>query len=236
MVRTSDQSLLGQSSGEKHYLLEILERLPYLGIEPPRPLSLDHISQKVVALIKVLVAEIQRSPQFTGLVFVEQRVWVATLAEILTIHPSTKDLFRVGTYVGASNSSKRKVDIASFAEPKNQQTTLEDFRAGTTNLILATSVLEEGIDVSNCHLVICFERPKNLKSFVQRRGRARKQESKYFIFIPDTGIARSSESWQSLEMAMRAAYENDMREVERAELREQDNECAERFLEIPGTG
>jgi ERCC4-related helicase len=238
MVSASDSQLLDLSVNEKQHLLDILTHLTPVndGMGLSTPLSLEHISQKVDKLVEVLVTEAKNTPEFTGLVFVEQRIWVAVLAEILRIHPQTKDLFRVGTFVGTSQSSKRKANIATFAEPRNQQATLDDFRAGKLNLILATSVLEEGIDVSSCHLVICFERPKNLKSFVQRRGRARKIESKYFIFIPDAGSGRPPESWQSLEDEMKAAYLDDMRQIKLAEGRELKDEGGERFFEVPMTG
>jgi ERCC4-related helicase len=181
MSRVFDQQLLDLSTEERQHLLKILKRLPLHVVMPEPSTILDSLSQKVHIFVDTLVAEVSGNPDFTGLVFVEQRVWVAALTEILTLHPRTRDLLRIGTFVGTSNSVKRKANIATFAEPKNQQNTLDSFRAGELNLILATSVLEEGIDVSNCDLVVCFERPKNLKSFVQRRGRARKQQSRYFI-------------------------------------------------------
>jgi ERCC4-related helicase len=228
--------LFDLSNDEKLYLLTILRKLPFSELIPMAHISLDHISQKVEKLVDLFVTEATDKPNFTGLVFVEQRVWVATLAEILSVHPKTKDLLRVGTFVGTSKSSKRKGDIASLAELKNQQNTLDDFRAGKTNLILATSVLEEGIDVSNCHLVICFERPKNLKSFVQRRGRARMQKSKYVIFFPEVGGGRPLESWQALEEEMKRAYLDDMRQARLAQEMEREEEEGERVFEVESTG
>jgi ERCC4-related helicase len=224
------------SEDEKLYLWTMLGKLPFSKAIPLARMSLDCISQKVETLVNLLVEEASDKPDFSGLVFVEQRVWVATLAEILSVHPKTKDLLRVGTFVGTSKSSKRKGDVANFAEPKNQQTTLDDFRAGNVNLILATSVLEEGIDVSNCHLVICFERPKNLKSFVQRRGRARMQKSKYIIFFPEVGGGRPMESWQALEEDMKRAYLDDMRQAHLAQEIELEEEDGERIFEVETTG
>ena len=52
-----------------------------------------------------------------------------------------------------------------------QTETLDDLRSGAKNLIISTSICREGIDIGACNIVICFEKPPNLKSFIQRRGR-----------------------------------------------------------------
>lgn len=230
------EQLLDWSNDDKHHLLAILRQLPFQELSPCISLDLDRLSQKAELLIDILVKEAQDNPDFTGLVFVEQRIWVAVLAKIFSAHPRTKDLFRVGTFLGSSSSSKRKAMIATSVEPKNQQTTLQDFRAGTKNLILATSVLEEGIDVSSCHLVICFERPKNLKSFVQRRGRARMQKSKYFVFMPQMASGNSPEGWEVLEQEMKKAYLDDLRQSQHANEREAEEEKGSRCFEVERTG
>jgi len=238
MVGVSDSQLLDLSVDEKSYLLNYLTRLLPAGDKwsASTPLSLEHLAQKVELLIDTLVTQSSGDAEFTCLIFVEQRVWVAVLAEILSLHPRTKGLLKVGTFVGTSQSSKRKANIATLAEPRNQQASLDQFRTGRLNVILATSVLEEGIDVSSCHLVICFERPKNLKSFIQRRGRARKQESKHIIFVPEAGSGRPVETWQSLEEEMKKAYLDDQRQVKDAEERELQADEGKRFFEVPATG
>jgi dsRNA-specific ribonuclease len=230
------EQLLDWSNDEKRHLLAVLRKLPFQATVPGHPLDAEQISEKVERLIDVLVGEARDKPELTGLVFVEQRAWLAVLAEILASHPRTRDLLRVGTFMGTSGSSKRKQMIAGLSEPRNQKTTLDDFRAGTTNLILATSVLEEGIDISSCHLVVCFERPKNLKSFVQRRGRARMQQSKYFIFMPDVGGGRDPDSWEALEQEMKKAYLDDMRQSKLAEENEKMGEEGSRTFEVAATG
>lgn len=223
------------SDHDKQYLLTILGKLPFGELSPCPALNLDHLSRKVKILIEVLMNEVQDNPDFTGLVFVEQRIWIAVIAEILVSHPRTSSLFRVGTFLGTSQMSARQASIAALPEPKNRQTTLDEFRSGKLNLILATSVLEEGIDVSNCHMVVCLERPKNLKSFVQRRGRARMQKSKYFIFTPDLGDGQSPEAWEELEGMMKRAYLDEMRQINLANEVEMDEEGS-RCFEVKNTG
>lgn len=49
------------------------------------------------------------------------------------------------------------------------------------NVLIATNIVEEGIDVPNCGLVIMFDEVKTYRSYVQSKGRARLSTSKYII-------------------------------------------------------
>ena len=113
-----------------------------------------------------------------------------------------------------SSSPNKKFDMGELVDIKNQVDTLDHLRQGTKNLIIATSVLEEGIDVSACNVVICFEKPPNLKAFIQRRGRARKSRSKYVLMFPDTDVMSQLSTWQQLEDEMRQRYMDEMRQIE----------------------
>uniref|UniRef100_A0A2P2JM52 Endoribonuclease Dicer homolog 2 n=1 Tax=Rhizophora mucronata TaxID=61149 RepID=A0A2P2JM52_RHIMU len=51
------------------------------------------------------------------------------------------------------------------------------------NIIVATSILEEGLDVQSCNLVIRFDPSNTVSSFIQSRGRARMQNSDYLLMV-----------------------------------------------------
>lgn len=51
------------------------------------------------------------------------------------------------------------------------------------NVIVATQILEEGLDVHGCNLVIRFDPAASSCSFIQSRGRARMKGSDYLILI-----------------------------------------------------
>lgn len=51
------------------------------------------------------------------------------------------------------------------------------------NIIVATSILEEGLDVQSCNLVIRFDPSVTVCSFIQSRGRARVQNSDYILMV-----------------------------------------------------
>lgn len=192
------------------------------------------LSPKLQVLLKILNEEV--GPSFTGIIFVEQRAVVAALAEYLTSDPVMSKLFNIGTFVGGSNSSKKKANIGDINDLKAQQQTLDDFRIGKKNLIIATSVLEEGIDVSSCQTVVCFDAPLNLVSFFQRRGRARKKDSKYIILLADDDEKAEPARWHELEDRMKTAYEDEQRNALLAAQLEHVDESDGRKYQVPSTG
>jgi hypothetical protein len=51
------------------------------------------------------------------------------------------------------------------------------------NLLVATKVGEEGLDIQTCCLVIRFDLPETVSSFIQSRGRARMPQSEYVFLV-----------------------------------------------------
>ncbi|KAF2432072.1 P-loop containing nucleoside triphosphate hydrolase protein [Tothia fuscella] len=221
------QLFLNTTIEEKVHLTRILAQLQpsFPDLSVPAMVNDGSYSAKVNQLVQVL--EDEWSPSFRGIIFVERRAVVHTLVGILSTHPSLADKYSIEGFVGNSSYSKRKKEISELAE-RDQGTALEDFRAGKVNLMIATSVLEEGIDVPHCHIVICFDKPANLKAYIQRRGRARKKKSKYVMMLASDDVDNKEQSWARLEKAMEAAYLDDMRAVQEAKLREMEDETMEK--------
>ena len=187
-------------SDEWIYLDQLFSSLPSeipIAIEVP---DTSGLSLKVQRLIGCLVDEL--TLDFSGLLFTQTRASVGLLADIISNHPRTKDKIKVGTFIGTSNSDKRKSNIGDLYGLKDQSESLNDLRSGKKNLIVATSVLEEGVDVSACNVVICFEKPPNLKSFIQRRGRARSTKSKYILMFEE-GSRDAIKTWEQFEEDMK---------------------------------
>ena len=229
-VQQNDVSwMLDLSDREKSHLAKLMTNLRVNSVP-----SDDTLSPKLQLLLDILRAE--SGPSFTGIVFVEQRAVVAAVAEYLSSVPELSKSFDVGTFVGGSNSSKKKSNIGDINDLKAQQQTLDDFRIGKKNLIIATSVLEEGIDISSCQTVICFDAPLNLVSFVQRRGRARKKDSKYIILLADDDSKGEPAKWNQLEDQMKAAYEDEYRNAQLAAQLEQTHKSEDRKYVVPITG
>lgn len=111
------------------------------------------ISNKVAKLLEIII---QQEPPFSAIIFVKERATVSVLAHLLSHHQLTKERFRIGTMVGTSSNSSRKQYIGELVDLNQQKDTLSCFKRGKIDILIATNVLEEGIDVRACNLVICF--------------------------------------------------------------------------------
>ena len=49
-------------------------------------------------------------------------------------------------------------------------------------MLIATNVVEEGLDVSTCNQVICLNEIQTVRTLIQMKGRAREKNSK-FVFV-----------------------------------------------------
>ena len=58
------------------------------------------------------------------------------------------------------------------------------FHKKEINTLVASDVIEEGIDIVSCNYVIMFDLPKNFRSYVQSKGRARDKNSRYILLVP----------------------------------------------------
>lgn len=65
---------------------------------------------------------------------------------------------------------------------KELRDTIDRFKKGISNVLIATNIVEEGLDVSTCNQIICLNEIMTVKGFIQMRGRARQINSK-FIFL-----------------------------------------------------
>ena len=65
--------------------------------------------------------------------------------------------------------SYRSFLILDMTSPEQIQT-LNKFQSGDCQLLIATSVAEQGLDIPQCNLVICYEYVTDATGRVQTRG------------------------------------------------------------------
>ena len=106
-------------------------------------------------------------------------IWVRDLArgirEEATYRVIFKGVLRVRTIVLISN------DLSDGMTQRLQEEVIANFRSGTINLLVSTTVGEEGIDIPDCKYVIKYDVVGNEIASVQSRGRVRDKEGKYEV-------------------------------------------------------
>ncbi|KAL2651551.1 hypothetical protein R1flu_019679 [Riccia fluitans] len=137
--------------------------------------SSEITSTRVKKLIDKVRSALFENPTSRILVFVNTRFTAGALEHILAGIPDMEKL-RPSRLVGQNG-----FDGMSWEE--HQKPMLERFRSGIVQLLIATSVLEEGIDVPTCNLVIRFDGMNTVTGNIQSRGRARLRESKFVVLL-----------------------------------------------------
>ncbi|GMT18805.1 hypothetical protein PFISCL1PPCAC_10102, partial [Pristionchus fissidentatus] len=155
----------------------------------------DSLPHKIVRLLEILESfnpEIQekkkgRVEPLSAIIFVEQRYIAYTLRSVIG-HASKLDPSRFGflkaDYIIGNNSGSFESEASQNLHNRLDKV-LQSFRKGDLNLIIATNVLEEGVDVKHCNLVVKLDRPTNFRSYIQSRGRARKAGASYIVMVED---------------------------------------------------
>ena len=68
---------------------------------------------------------------------------------------------------------------------QRQQAVLTDFKANKLNTLVATAVAEEGLDLTQCRLVVRYDPPATPLEFIQSRGRARARDSRMVLMVEE---------------------------------------------------
>ncbi|KAM7268329.1 hypothetical protein ACFE04_010495 [Oxalis oulophora] len=169
-------------------------------------LTQPFFSSKLLCLIGIL-STFRSQPDMKCIIFVNRIVTAQSLSFILQhleFLTSWKCNFLVGIHAGLKSMSRKSMNAI-----------LEKFRSGELNLLIATKVGEEGLDIQTCCLVIRFDLPETVSSFIQSRGRARMPQSEY-AFLVDSGNQRdlnlidsfkNDESRMNVEIADRSSNE-----------------------------
>ncbi|CAH8386214.1 unnamed protein product [Eruca vesicaria subsp. sativa] len=133
------------------------------------------ITSKIVCLVESLLGY-SSLEKIRCIIFVERVIAAIVLesflAEILPTYNIWKTKYVAGNNSGLQSQSRKK-----------QNEIVEDFRKGLVNIIVATSILEEGLDVQSCNLVVGFDPASNICSFIQSQGRARMPNSDYLMMV-----------------------------------------------------
>ncbi|KAL7992823.1 hypothetical protein Chor_017079 [Crotalus horridus] len=124
------------------------------------------------------------------MIFSSFRDSVQEIAEMLNYH---YPLVRVMTFVGHSTGKSTK----GFTQ-KEQLEVVKCFREGGYNTLVSTCVGEEGLDIGEVDLIICFDAQKSPIRLVQRMGRTgRKRQGRIVVILSEGREERTYNQSQS---------------------------------------
>ena len=130
--------------------------------------TIGEIHPKVTQVIDMIASRLKQNPNSRILIFTEYRYTVQNLNLIL----ESIDGVKVAPFIGQATSGKQK-----GMTQKEQLARLDEFRSGEVNVLVATSVGEEGLDVPSADLVLMYEPVPSAIRAIQRRGRTARQSS-----------------------------------------------------------
>lgn len=133
---------------------------------------------KLEKLKEIIKEEISANSNFKAIVFTQFRDNVARIAEYLTRE-------KIGNSYFVGQAKKRESGLTQ----KQQKEIIENFRDGNINVLVSTSIGEEGLDIPEVDAVIFYEPVPSAIRKIQRAGRtARTKEGKVIILMAEKTI------------------------------------------------
>ena len=161
----------------------------------------DH--PKVTELIKAIRASLSKGARRI-MVFTNYRTTAARLVEVLNKVEGVSAVRLVGQ---ASRTRDRGLT------QKKQAAILDDFRSGAYNVLVATQIGEEGLDIVECDEVIFYDTVPSAIRYIQRRGRTGRKGPGEAIILMAKGTRDEAYYWisQRREREMASAIKQFMR-------------------------
>ncbi|KAF7658730.1 hypothetical protein LDENG_00008670 [Lucifuga dentata] len=105
-----------------------------------------------------------------------------SVQEIAAMLDRRAPLIRVMTFMGQASAGK---GVKGFTQ-KEQLEVVHRFRQGGFNTLVSTCVGEEGLDIGEVDLIVCFDAQKNPIRLVQRMGRTgRKRQGRIVVILAE---------------------------------------------------
>ncbi|MGC9444499.1 MAG: DEAD/DEAH box helicase [Candidatus Methanospirareceae archaeon] len=134
---------------------------------------------KLEALIDILREEIRDNPDTRIIVFTNYRDTAEMIVSALHERHAEKEGIRAVKFIGQATKEEDK-----GLKQKEQVAIIQQFKEGIYNVLVATSVAEEGLDIPATDLVLFYEPIPSAIRSIQRKGRtARKKVGKVIVLI-----------------------------------------------------
>ncbi len=140
---------------------------------------------KLIELQNIVDAEVKKNQSVKIIIFNQYRDNALDVIHKL----NTLSDIKANIFVGQQKKGETGLS------QKEQKQMLEDFRNGLFNVLVATSIGEEGLDIPKVDLVIFFEPIPSAIRSIQRRGRTGRQEKGRVIILMVKGTRDETYRW-----------------------------------------
>ena len=193
---------------EDIYIRQTVRRLKDCDIEHPK---LEYVK-------RIVREELDGKPHSRVIVFANYRDTAETIKNEL----SDVEGIRPVRFVGQASKYKDK-----GLTQKQQVEIIEQFKAGEYNVLVATSVAEEGLDIPSTDLVLFYEPiPSEIRS-IQRKGRTGRKHEGRVVVLVTKGTRDEAYYWSSLSREKK--MQSNMKELQASMPAVKNNSITEEF-------
>uniref|UniRef100_A0A1I8HRZ3 ATP-dependent DNA helicase n=1 Tax=Macrostomum lignano TaxID=282301 RepID=A0A1I8HRZ3_9PLAT len=119
------------------------------------------------------------------IIFSQYRDSVTEIARMLKQH---RPLVRCMTFFGQASTGKNSKGLTQ----KDQLRVMQEFRQGAYNTLVSTCVGEEGLDIGQVDLIICYDAQKSPVRLIQRMGRTGRARQGRIVMLLAAGKEEAS--------------------------------------------
>uniref|UniRef100_A0A672IMX3 RNA helicase n=1 Tax=Salarias fasciatus TaxID=181472 RepID=A0A672IMX3_SALFA len=146
----------------------------------------DYENGSLSKLRTIILKEFTNREAAQGIIFTKTRRSAMALSQWIQENPKFADVGIKSAYI-IGGGDQSVVKPMTSAEQKD---VLKKFGNGDVNLLIATTVAEEGLDIPACNFVIRYGLVTNEISMLQAMGRGRAEDSSYtLIDVKNSGVA-----------------------------------------------
>ncbi|NWS79570.1 IFIH1 protein, partial [Toxostoma redivivum] len=183
----------------------------------------ENENEKLIKLRNTLMEEFTKTEEPRGIIFTKTRLSAFALFQWIKDNPKFEEVgIRAHYLIGCGHKSEMKPMTQN-----EQREVIDKFRHGNINLLIATTVAEEGLDIKKCNIVIRYGLVTNEIAMVQARGRARSDESTYALVASsgsgavereDVNIFREKMMYKAIQRVQKMPQEEYLNKIESFQL------------------
>lgn len=180
---TSDAKLKGSTKSSRTIVRDndVIEAIAFLN-------SLKKEHPKVEEISKIVKQQLQEKPDSRIIIFTHYRDTSTYISKELENLKQAKPAKFIGQAIKKEDKGLSQ---------KQQAEILDKFRKGEYNILIATSVAEEGLDIPSTDLVVFYEPiPSEIRA-IQRRGRTSRQSAGKVIILITKGTPDEGYYWSA---------------------------------------